>query len=251
MNVLIYEGGFHVPYLSSLPIRESLREAIAKEWDRLGHPGSWWNANERLAIAQEVRNVHDCLLCKKKKAALSPNSIKEMHEATERLSAHVVDVIHRIVSDNGRLTKTWFDHVKETGMNEGEYVELVGVIATTITIDTFSLSLNEPLLALPNRAEGKPSYEVPTGADYDMAWVKTILVEQVEDEKITKLYEQMKQRSGFVANIMKAMTLVPAEQLGFTTLMYNMYHTPTPQHIEKLQIETLATVVSSFNECFY
>jgi hypothetical protein len=55
-----------------------------------------------------------------------------------------VEQIHRIVSDPGRLTRKWFDGVITSGTSDVEYVEIVGVIATIVSIDTFCRSIGVP-----------------------------------------------------------------------------------------------------------
>ncbi|WP_428120520.1 hypothetical protein [Candidatus Poriferisodalis sp.] len=46
-------------YDTDLPIRSDLREAHAAVVDRWTRPGTWWTAQERLAIVAEVRRARD------------------------------------------------------------------------------------------------------------------------------------------------------------------------------------------------
>jgi hypothetical protein len=234
---------------SKWSLAEGLLAAIDKEWKRISEPGTWWTASERVAIAEEVRKVKECELCARKKAALSPFSIKENHKEHDFLTAEVIEVVHRVVSDNGRLTEHWLNEVFNEGLPPHHYVEVIGVIATVITVDTFLDTLSLERLPFYPPQEGEPTQLLPEGAIVHSAWVSTVQPELATDPVIKDFYETMKKRSGFVANIMRAMTLVPTEQLGFCSLMVVMYHTDLT--LSKSQVELLATTVSDFNDCFY
>src|SRR5229473_830517 len=93
---------------ASVPVREDLLAAHRRAWQRLAQAGNWWTGAERVAIAAEVRHAWQCSLCKARKAALSPYTIAGTHDYVSTLSESAVEVIHRVVTDPGRLTQAWF-----------------------------------------------------------------------------------------------------------------------------------------------
>ena len=168
---------------ASLPMRPSLQREYARAWERLAAPGTWWNAEQRLAIAAESRHAHNCKLCQRRKAALSPYTVDGAHDSATALPAAMVEIIHRLSTDAGRLTKTWLyamlnlasgsagagmpGAVKTTAVTEEQYVETVGVIALITALDTFDLALGLPQRTLPAPLAGAPTKHRPAGAS---AW---------------------------------------------------------------------------------
>ncbi|WP_349408746.1 alkylhydroperoxidase-related (seleno)protein [Pseudalkalibacillus sp. SCS-8] len=234
---------------SDLPINQSVLNTFKAEWDRLSRAGYWWSGEERVSIAEEVRHAPSCKLCQQQKQALSPNAVKGEHESGTALPQNVIEVIHRVTNDSGRLSENWLNTIRETGLSDAAYVEIIGVIATTLTVDTYTKALDLEQLPLPTPQVGVPTEYLPDGLEIHSAWVPTIVPEQVTDAGIKEHYQKMMDLSGLVANIMRAMTIVPDEQLGFVSLMFELYH--TEHALDKLQIELIATEVSALNECFY
>jgi hypothetical protein len=114
-------------------MRSELSEAIGRAWQALGACGVWWTGEERLRIAREARGARGCALCQARKAAPIP---------------HAVGGDHRIVSDPGRLSETWFKRTIAAGLSEEAYVGLLGVVAVTTAVDTFYRALGAPLSSL-------------------------------------------------------------------------------------------------------
>jgi len=46
-------------------------------------------------------------------------------------------VIHRVVTDPGRLSKAWCEQVVAGGFEDTRYVEIVGVVITVVSVDVF------------------------------------------------------------------------------------------------------------------
>ncbi len=154
---------------TDLPIRDDLIAAQGRFWDHLAAPGTWLTGSERVAIAREIRNVRDCQFCKQQKDALSPNSVQGTHQSGKELSASeldapMVEIIHRIVSDPGRLSEPWVRGIIDSGVSEGAYVEAVGLIATLMIMDSFAAAIGHDEVPLPNPAAGEPSRYTPAGA---------------------------------------------------------------------------------------
>ena len=111
------------------PIRDDLVAAYRGFWDRLANAGTWWTGEERVAIAAEVRKALTCSYCAERKEALSPYNFPGEHDAAENtpLDALAIDAVHRIITDQTRITKSWVQDSVQAGLSEGKYAELVGV----------------------------------------------------------------------------------------------------------------------------
>src|SRR6516164_11370967 len=103
---------------ASLPvaIRADLAKAHARAWERIGRPGTWWDGAARVAIAAETRLARSCRLCRRRKEALSPAAIEGTHDSLGELAEVVVEVVHRVRTDPGRLSERWFRGVVAAGL---------------------------------------------------------------------------------------------------------------------------------------
>ena len=127
--------------MGPIEIRRDLLAAHDRIWRRLGAPGTWLDAETRIAVARETRHAPGCGLCVLRKAALSPYATKGEHDSLGLLPANRVEMIHRIAFDPGRLTHSWYRSLIDGGITEGEYVETVSVIAHAVAVDTFARAL--------------------------------------------------------------------------------------------------------------
>jgi hypothetical protein len=237
-----------------LPIRDDLAAAQQRAWTRLARPGRWWTGAERVAIAAEARDALDCRLCARRKAALSPYAEDGAHDSRGALPDRTVEAIHRIRTDPGRITQAWVDSLIAQGLDAEHYVELIGVVVTTVAVDTFCNGLGLPLRPLPEPQPGAPTRVRPAGAALGGAWVPWVDGRNVGPGEAW-LYPAG--RPG--ANIRKAMSLVPEEAHGFFDLVEAQY-IPGPamrdyareyRAISHPQIELLAGRVSAINRCEY
>jgi len=92
---------------------------LKSEWRSPGNSSGWQGGagKERVAIAREKRATMDCALCAKRKTALSPYSVDgQDHERATDLPDAIVDVIHRITTDPGRLSQRWYDEAIQAGL---------------------------------------------------------------------------------------------------------------------------------------
>lgn len=254
----------------SLPIRAGLADECKRAWERLATPGTWWNAGQRLAIAAESRHAHSCRLCQRRKAALSPYTVDGAHDSATTLSAPMVEIVHRLTTDAGRLTRTWLlamlgdAMTRETttgsiassgagAVSEEQYVETVGIIAMITALDTFDLALGLPQRALPAPRAGTPTRHRPAGAKRDLAWVLTVAPEDLgagDPDPYTVHGAK---------NIHRALSLVPQEVLNFFDLDVELYmkdheirdFNTEYRALSHAQIELLAGRVSALNGCYY
>ncbi len=239
---------------SSLLIRDDLSAAHRRAWERVARPGTWWSGAERVAIAAATRQAPSCALCRARLAALSPTSIEGRHDGPGTLPAAAIEVVHRIRTDPGRLTRRWVD-ARIADLGAERYVEIVGVVASTVAIDTFARGIGIDVTPLPAPVSGAPSQRRPAGAKPGEAWVPWLAPEDVGGDE-TELYPPTRRSP---ANIYKAMSLVPAEVRGFFELVETQYLPAAAMRdfgrefraINHAQIELLAARVSALNQCLY
>src|SRR6202022_5209126 len=100
------------------------------------------------------------------------------------------------------------------GITEQHYIEIIGVSANTVAIDTMARGLVRTVPPPPIPEPGAPSRYRPPGAKPGGAWVPWIEPAEVS-ERETGLYPTDRPP----ANIMMAMSLVPEEARSFFDLV--------------------------------
>lgn len=235
------------------PIRADLTDAYRRAWQRLAAPGTWLTGAERVAVADETRRARDCSLCRERKAALSPYAVDGEHDHAGLLSAPMVDAVHRITTDAGRLTESWYHSLLGEGFTTEAYVELVGVAVAVISVDRFHHALGLALEPLPQPLPGEPTRERPDDATEGEAWVPMQSGKRAAAE------------AGLPAPsapfVIRALSLVPEEVRAWQDLSAVQYLGPdemlqlggvaSGRGLDRLQIELVAGRVSRLNECFY
>jgi hypothetical protein len=241
---------------SPYPVRADLTAAYREFWARLASAGTWWTGEERVAIAAEVRQATECLYCAERQRALSPYNFPGEHTAATAtpLNARAIDAVHRIVTDQSRIAKTWIDDNAANGLSEGKYVELIGIVVCQFSIDEFCRALGLPLEPLPEPVPGEPSRYVPNGLERETANVAMIRDGQGGPEE-GELWP-----AGGAANVVRALSQVPNAVREWSTIgdvQYLPLHkvrdpsADTERVLDRMQIELVAARVSSHNECFY
>src|SRR5262249_39568264 len=134
----------------------------------------WWDAAARVAIAAETRHASSCRLCRRQKEALSPGAIEGTHDSLGELSEAVVQVVHRVRNDPGRLSERWYRDLIAGDLSEEQYVETVSIVAHVVAIDTMARGLGLDALPLPRPQAGAPSRYRPAAAKPGGAWVPWI-----------------------------------------------------------------------------
>lgn len=217
--------------------RPDLVEVFAAQLDRLRRPGTWWTGQERIAIAREARHALGLLLGRP-----APSGERGV------LRDELTGAIETIVGDSRRLSRSWLTQLLASGLSVGHYVEMVGVVATVVTIDTFYHALGIELPTFGEPVSGEPTRQGPAGAVVHQSWVPSLPPEAAEGA-LKQIYDLMFQRFGRVANVVRAMSYVPAEQVGFMSLSVAMYM--KEQTIGRPLVEWIATTVSALNHCVY
>jgi hypothetical protein len=236
------------PYL----VRCDLADAHLRAWDRLAAPGAWLDAATRIAVAAAAREARTCRLCQQRKQSVSPNSETGEHDGASALPVGWIDIVHRIATDPGRLTRGWFDRTVGGSIEDGAYVELVSIVAHVTAIDTFARGIGSDVWPLPIAQSGSPTCYRPSAARLHDAWVPTIAWHERGPREAD--YFQ-----GLPANIKMALTLVPDEARGFFDLVAHQYLPGPAMHdfaneyraITHAQIELIAGRVSALNQCTY
>ncbi|MCR9262113.1 MAG: hypothetical protein NXH95_20550 [Pseudomonadaceae bacterium] len=240
---------------SPYPIRSDIRKAHQEYWQRLRKPGSWWNGAQRVAIAAESRQAFHCAYCVERKQALSPYQVAGQHETTQSvLDPIAVDAIHRIITDQTRITARYIEQNDAAGLSKNAYVELTGIVVAMFSIDEFHRALGLPLEPLPAFETGEPSQYQPEILSDDIGFVPTVPPEGAVGAE-ADLWSD-----GRTANVVRALTLVPdalrdwrmlsdAQYISFAS-MANFVGDPN-RSINRMQTELIAGRVSAINECFY
>lgn len=249
MGPLSYEA-------AGVAIRADLAAAHRRAWQRLAAPGTWLDAKTRVAIAAETRAVADCAYCADCKAALSPYGVAGSHRAATDLPVNVVEVVHRVVSDPGRLTRSWFDRALASGMEDTAFVETVGVAVTAVAVDMFCRAIGMPAHPLPEPQPGEPSRKRPAGAKPGTAWVPMLAPEDLSEEESCLDNVYVSPDPTFVR---RALSLVPREASGLFDMVDAQYlpgrsiPDVAARHraIDRAQMELIAGRVSAINMCFY
>jgi len=117
-----------------------------------------------VAIAAETRHASSRRPCRRRKEAQSPAAIEGTDDSCGGLAEVVVEVVHRVRNDPGRLSERWFRGVLAAGLSEEQYVETVSVVAHIVAIDTMARGLGGDALPLPRPQAGAPSQHRPAAA---------------------------------------------------------------------------------------
>jgi hypothetical protein len=232
------------------PIRSDLAEAHRRAWEHVGSAGTWLDAADRIAVADETRRARSCALCRERKAALSPFAVEGEHDHAGILSAPIVDAIHRVTTDAARLTESWYRSLLDEGLTAETYVEVLGIVVSVISVDRFHHAMGLPLEDLPDPQPGEPSRVRPGGIVEGEAWVPMMNGKQAAAE--------VDMPAPSAPYVIRALSLVPAELKAWQGLSAVQYLRPeqmldfgSGRAINRSQIELVAGRVSSLNECFY
>lgn len=195
----------------------------------------------------------NCALCARIKAALSPNAVQGAHDTLGRLRPAEVELVHRVVNDPGRLSESWAQSVLARGLSDGEYIEIVGLIAMVMIMDTCMRALGLPLRALPEPVGGEPTRYRPAGARKQAAWLPL-----VEPEDATEADGPMypSPKAGY---IYRSLSLVPQTLRDYWALACEHYLPPqyvyqfdkSIRAISRPQTEILAARISAMHQCVY
>lgn len=238
---------------SELPVRGDLAESHARAWSAIAAPGTWLGGARRVAVAAEIRHARKCAHCARIREALSPNAVDGAHDSLGALGAAEVELVHRVVSDPGRLSERWSQSVLAQGLTEGEYVEIVGIIAMVMMMDACTRALGLPDSALPAPQPGEPTRYRPPGAKKQAAWLPLV---EPEDAVAADGPMYPTPKAGY---IYRGLSLVPQSLRDYWDLAFTHYlpgdqvyrFDASIRAISRPQVEVLAARVSALHQCAY
>ena len=234
-------------------VRDDLRAEHEQVLQRLASPGTWFTGAQRTAIAAEARAASGCALCSERRDALAPTFVTGRHDRASELPEAIVDAVHRIAVDPGRLARSDFE-AWTTEFTDAEYVEIIGVVVQITAVDTLAAALGKSPPALPEPVDGAPSQHRPPAAASDQAWVPTLPSGGRDPDSMTLFRGQPS------PNVARALSLVPDEVRAITRLSRVQYVAAFDvadvsvgggRAITRPQMELVAARVSALNECFY
>ncbi len=240
---------------TGIAVREEIVASQRRAWDALAAPGTWWTGAQRVAFAREVRAARGCAFCTERKAALSPYAVTGTHAAASDLAPALVDAVHRVTTDPGRLTRSWADDVIAAGVSDAELVEGIGVVCLVMLVDGFARAIGAGAPALPAPLPGEPSRVRPAEAIDEGYFVPTIPY-AVGARAELALFDA----GAFVPNVGRGLSLVPDAVRTARDLMAAHYMTyaqvatdweAPDRPITRSQIELVAARTSAKNDCFY
>jgi hypothetical protein len=201
-----------------ISIRPDLVENLRRTWANLAGPGAVWTGAQRLAIAAEARRARDLV---------GPG-----HD----LPPTATEAVRLLAADPAAARRTWLESLLADGLDYERYIELLGVVARLVAVDTFSEALGLPLTPLPEPIAGEPTGETDTSARPGKGWVPVV--------------------GG--TSITQALSLIPPENAELEHFHGPMYLTfqemsdpAIARGLTRPQMELVASRTSAFNECFY
>lgn len=240
---------------TAVPIRADLPQAFQRCWEHIAKPGPGWSGAERVAIAEECRRAETCALCRERKDAVSPNAIQGEHDHGGGLPAAATEAVHRMSSDPGRLSKSFFEETLAAGLSDVQWAEMVGLVSAIKSVDVFHRAMSLPVEPLPKPASGEATGYRPEGATISGGWLPMIREKDLaENEK--DLYGGAPK----TGNVLRAMSLAPDEVRNLDVLSAAMYidrndigsfSASGNRALDRMQLELLGARVSKLNECFY
>jgi len=236
-----------------VPIRSDLIDAHEQAWAAIARPGTWLTGERRVAVAAEASRALDCAFCARIRAALSPYAVQGIHDSLGRLGTAEMELVHRVVCDPGRLTEAWANSVLARGVADGEYIEIVGLVAMVMIMDTCMRALGLTLRDLPAAVAGEPSRYRPAGAKKQAAWLP---LTEPEDTTAADGPMYPSPKAGY---IYRALSLVPQSVRDYWALACAHYLPPqyiyqfdtSIRAISRAQTEILAARVSAMHQCVY
>ena len=241
-------------------VRAAITKAHDRVWASIALPGATLTGTKRCAIVSEVRAASSCSLCSQRKQAIAPAQVEGRHSSPSLrkglLTEAEVEIVHKIVTDPGRVTRTWVDQQLASGTSDSAYVEIASLVSLILVVDTFRKGVGLPELAEPDPLPGDPSgYRPPSVAD-EGAFVPVIPINGLNADT-SDLFNPR----AFVPNVQRAFSLVPDSTRLANQLMQSHYldYQLVTQYtdddhdrlISKSQMELVATQVSLYNDCFY
>jgi len=235
---------------SKYPVRDDAAELHEREWDAIARCGAWWNAEQRLALAAEARRAR----CE---AGVQEAATHESSALGADLPEAARVVAREIALGGTRVDRAFYENARSQGLGEEAYVETVGVVARLANLDVFARGIGVPSRPLPEALDpSEPTRVRPAAAIDEGAFTHSVPGGRRGGEEGTDLYGD----SYPVSNIVRSLSLVPAEAKGLMRVLatqytpedkYSDYTFSSQPELTRAQVELVAARVSALNECFY
>ena len=231
------------------PVPAATAELHADELRSYAEPGTWGTAAERTTIAAEARRA--------RVDAGIQESIGDEHLVDSAgLPAAARQLARDVALGGTTIDRGYCAAVQATGVTEGAYVEIVGLVARLAHLDVFARGIGVPAraLATPND-DHAPTFERPPEATNEGFFTATVPNAPAGGELAVSLYGKHK-----AANILRSLSLVPDEARRLNRIMdqeyfsmENIFDLTHSSHaaLSRPQIELVAARVSALNQCFY
>lgn len=234
---------------SVFPVSAETAALHADELQSYATPGTWGTAAERTAIAAEAR--------KARVDAGVQESIGDEHLADCAALPTAARQLARDVALGGTtITREYCADVQATGVTEGAYVEIVGLVARLAHLDVFARGIGVPARALGTPVDdAPPTFERPAVATNEGFFTATVPNAPAGGEVAESLYGGSE-----AANILRSLSLVPDEARRLIRMMAREYFSmetifdlkfSSHEALSRPQIELVAARVSALNQCFY
>lgn len=202
----------------ALELTPSYESGIAREWEVLGSPGTWWTGAERVAIAAVARAA------KAEEPTPDIDLPQGAIEAAARLSA------------DPHVDKAWVDRIEAGGVSLPAYVEIMGIVSRLTAVDTFLFGIGAEQRPLPEPVPGEPSRELVPEAVINGGHAPTV----------------------GPASAPNALSAVAAEAAAWNDLhdllylsMPEMGDLRIVKDLSRAQLEFVAARTSLINDCFF
>lgn len=201
------------------PVRPEIVTAFARAWDEIAGPGTWWSGAERVDIAAAARCARS-----------------GTHTRPEILAGPAIDAASVIAASPAETNEQWVTSMCEA-LGELRYVELVGVVARVMAIDTFHRLTGRALIGLPAPRAGEPTrVPPPDGLRRNRTWVRMVM--PVPPFVLGAVPAAM-----HAMNDLSDALYMPMGEMGDPDWRRGDVH--------RTQVELVAAATSHANQCFY
>ncbi len=199
-------------------------EMISSQLQRFALPGTWFNGEQRIGIAEVVR------------AARASGSQEDDQLSTDCLSEVEVLSTRKIAIDAHTIDRSWVEQSISDGLDELPFVELTAITAQLSALDTYRIGIGESPRKLPEPKSGEPAREKVKGAKINRGWLPTRGVAGAPN-----CFSAVADENKALMDIHSVIYLSMPEMMD-TSIVKNLHRS---------QIELLAARTSNYNDCFY
>ena len=202
------------------PVRSDLRATLRDLWAWFASAGTWWDAIDRLAIAETTR------------AARLHVAVPESGLPTAAVTAATL-----LGGQPAITTQAWVDEQVQA-LGEEAYAELLGIASMTVAVDTFTRLMGSQPEPFPNAQDGQPSREA--------------LAKKPRKGKTWIAMTPMPVPPYVLSIVPDAMVRGNAVEHAFYMTGQDMGDSDFSRgELHRTQIEFVASSLSWANECFY